>query len=77
MSLVIYFKNLLSQIAELVRAERDHHPFEDRKGVDSSMTLNSTAEFCRTLGDIPSFSSSDLYADEQMVRILIIIILLI
>jgi len=34
----------------------------------SSIVLHATAEFCRTLGDIPSLAAENLYGDEEMVN---------
>jgi len=57
---------LLSQawkkIAEMVRSSSD--AYESSSG---SMMLHATAEFCRNLGDIPSYDDGrDIYGDEEM-----------
>jgi U4/U6.U5 tri-snRNP-associated protein 1 len=56
-------------VAELVLKDR-----EDEKkaammagGSGSNIVLHATAEFCRTLGDIPSMNTDNLYGDEEMV----------
>lgn len=35
---------------------------------DPSIVLDATAEFCRTLGDVPSYGGADIYGTEVMVR---------
>ncbi len=42
---------------------------EERSGPssDGSIVLHATAEFCRTLGDIPRVEGADIYGDEEMV----------
>lgn len=44
---------------------------QDREQVQgpsgSSIVLHATAEFCRTLGDVPTVDSGDIYGDEEMV----------
>ena len=40
----------------------------EQAGSSANIMLHATAEFCRTLGDIPSFESGDLYGDVEMVR---------
>ncbi|XP_035703154.1 U4/U6.U5 tri-snRNP-associated protein 1 isoform X2 [Folsomia candida] len=39
---------------------------EAEKSDAGSIVLHATAEFCRTLGDIPSVDAGDLYGDEEM-----------
>jgi len=39
----------------------------DRRSSGSNIVLHATAEFCRTLGDIPSVEGVDIYGDEEMV----------
>jgi hypothetical protein len=58
---------MLLQIAELLIRDLEEQPDQ---GNSSYIVLNSTAEFCRTLGDIPSIDTlGDLYGDEEMVKL--------
>lgn len=45
---------LRSQVEEILQQVKDE-PSEDEETGDSAMVLDATAEFCRTLGDIPTY----------------------
>lgn len=45
---------LRSQVEEILQQVKDE-PSEDEEAGDSAMVLDATAEFCRTLGDIPTY----------------------
>lgn len=52
-----------------VKSERNSDNEDDDDGKDNFITLNSTAEFCRTLGDIPTYGMSgnrDVDANDMM-----------
>lgn len=61
--------SLVFEVAEKVKKE---HPVAMDTGQNSSMiVLNSTSEFCRSLGDIPTYGLSgnrDEERDELLVR---------
>ncbi|KAH8027601.1 hypothetical protein HPB51_007151 [Rhipicephalus microplus] len=48
----------LQKIAESARLARDQDDVEDKASSAKAIVLNSTAEFCRTLGDIPTYGMS-------------------
>uniref|UniRef100_L7M9S3 Uncharacterized protein n=1 Tax=Rhipicephalus pulchellus TaxID=72859 RepID=L7M9S3_RHIPC len=48
----------LQKIAESARLARDQDDGEDKANSAKAIVLNSTAEFCRTLGDIPTYGMS-------------------
>jgi hypothetical protein len=53
-------------MAEMLRSDRGAGDGEAGQST-SSVMLHATAEFCRTLGDIPSFEGGDIYGDQEMV----------
>lgn len=55
-------------IDELLRNEEEH----TGPSTSGSIVLHATAEFCRTLGDIPNLDGDDLYGDEEMVSNLVV-----
>ncbi|KAH6926014.1 hypothetical protein HPB50_012953 [Hyalomma asiaticum] len=63
--------NSLQKIAESARLARDQDDSEDKVNPAKAIVLNSTAEFCRTLGDIPTYGMSgnrDEEAEELLDR---------
>jgi len=50
-------------MAEILRSDRGLGEAQQ----SGSVMLHATAEFCRTLGDIPSFEAGDIYGDQEMV----------
>lgn len=48
----------VQKIAESARLARDQDDGEDKANAAKAIVLNSTAEFCRTLGDIPTYGMS-------------------
>ena len=59
------------QIAERIKSEEDVEMEAQGKGL--SITLNATSEFCRALGDIPTYGQSgnrnEIEKDELMVSV--------
>jgi U4/U6.U5 tri-snRNP-associated protein 1 len=55
-------KPTLEQMADMIH-QRGR---EEQEGGAGSIVLHATAEFCRTLGDIPSVDGGNLYDDEEM-----------
>lgn len=48
----------VQKIAESARLARDQDDGEEKANAAKAIVLNSTAEFCRTLGDIPTYGMS-------------------
>lgn len=58
-----------TKIKPEIKSERNSDNEDADNGHDNFMTLNSTAEFCRTLGDIPTYGMSgnrDLDTNDMM-----------
>jgi len=62
--------SLFIQIAENIKAEDEEEGMEG-PGRDASIVLNDTSEFCRALGEIPTYGQSgnraEIEKDELMV----------
>ena len=64
---------MLQVALSVLKLKREQGEDEDTAlGAGGNITLNATAEFCRTLGDIPTYGlagNRDEDAEELMVRI--------